>query len=770
MKQQFPEATTYVGAAVKRKEDPRFITGAGSYVDDLAPRGVAYAAVLRSIYAHAILEHIDTTAARAHPGVIAVYTGAEIAPLARPLPERHDPPGIVPIDTAPLATDRVRYVGEPIAIVVADDPYTARDALDLIVVDYTPLEAVVDLEAAIRPGAPQIHDSAPNNIAFHWTHRHGDPDAAFAEAEVVITQRMNNQRLSGVSIEPRAILAEPDQRSGGVIVITSTQTPHWVRSQLAVALDLPESAIRVIAPDVGGGFGVKIRAYPEEALVAALAIDLDRPIKWIETRSEHLATTHHGRGQLAEVTIAARRDGTITALRLHCLADLGSHTRSAGVPVLTGQLMNGVYRFEHIDLDIKGVYTNTMATGAYRGAGRPEASYYLERIIDILAAELELDPIEVRRRNFIPADAFPYQTAAGPIYDSGDYDRALDTLLEMVDYQALRAEQARLRAEGRYLGIGLATFTEVCGLGSQESAQVRIEPDGTVTVATGISPHGQGQETAFAQLAADALGVPLEQVTVVHGDTGRTPAGHGTYGSRGLSVGGSALLRALEVVREKVVQVAAHLLESAPGDITQDAGRFIVVGSPERYVTLAQIATAVYRAEVPAELSLGLDAVEFFRAPNHDFPFGAHLAVVEVDPSSGMVTLQRYVGVNDCGHVVNPLLVDGQIHGGLAQGIAQALWEEIVYDDTGQLLSGSLLDYAVPRASAFPAFELTRTETPTPVNPLGAKGIGELATIGSTPAVANAVLDALRPFGIRHLDLPLRPERIWRAIQAGEGA
>ncbi len=757
-----------MGARVKRKEDPRLITGRSTYVDDIQPHGLAYVAILRGVYAHATITAIDTSAAAAHPGVIAVYSGTAFRDMVEPMPHGGEgavPPDMKPIATPVLAHGRVRYVGEPIAVVVAGDRYAARDALDLIEVDYEPLEAAVDLEAAVAPDAPQLYDDVPGNVAYTWTCKQGDPDGAFAAADVTVRQRLVNQRLAGVAMEPRGVLAQPDALSGGLVVTTSTQNPHTVRREIAATLRLPEIAVRVIAPEVGGGFGVKISSYPEDMICAALALRLNRPIKWIETRGESLSSTHHGRAQIADVELAAKRDGTITALRMRLLADLGAYPRDPSIAPLTGWLMCGVYKYDVVDLDIRAVYTNTMAVGAYRGAGRPEAAYYVERMVDLLAVELGLDPVEVRRKNFIPSDQFPYQTPAGPIYDSGDYNKALDKALEVADYMGLRAEQKRLRARGKLVGVGVSAFTEICGFGPYDSAIVRVEPTGTVTVATGISPHGQGQETSFAQIVADRLGVSMDDVVVVHGDTARTPQGIGTMGSRGMAVGGAALYRSLDMIERKAIKIAAHLLEAAPEDVAFEEGRFGVKGVPDRVVTLAAIAAAAYGEELPDDIDTGLEATDYFRPSNTTYPFGADVVTVEVEEETGAVMLRSYVAVDDCGRVISPLLVDGQVHGGLAQGIAQALYEEVVYDESGQLMTGSLMDYAVPRAEFFPLFVNERTETPTHLNPLGAKGIGELATIGSTPAVVNAVLDALAPLGVKHLDMPLRPERVWRAIQ-----
>ncbi len=764
-----------MGARVRRKEDPRLITGSSTYVDDARPQGLGHLAILRSIYGHAKITDIDTSAAQEHPGVIAVYTGAEFKAFTGPMPHGGGeggggPKGMVGIATWPLESEVARHVGQALAVVVAESRYIARDALDLIAVEYEPLPVVTDIEAALAADAPQLYDMVPGNVAYTWTHQDGDPDAAFAGADVTVSQRMYNQRVAGIPLEGRAVLAQPDPLSGGLIVQTSTQNPHAVRQQIARCLGLSELDIRVIAPEVGGGFGVKISSYPEEMIVATLARRLNRPIKWVETRGENLAATHHGRGVLAEVALAARRDGTITAVKLRAHADLGAYPRAAGVALNAGRLLTGVYAFRNADLEIKAVYTNTMPTGAYRGAGRPEAAYFIERIVDVLADELGMDPVELRRKNFIPSDAFPYQTPTGPQYDSGDYDKPLAKALELADYAGLRAEQERLRKEGRYLGIGVTTFTEICGFGPFDSASVRVEPGGQVTVATGISPHGQGQETTVAQIVADRLGVSMDDVFVVHGDTARTPAGQGTMGSRGLVVGGSALVMGLDKITAKIRAIVAHQLEADAADVTFEGGKFGVKGSPEGALDLKAIARVAYSGALPPEIGTGLEVTDFFAPPGTTFPFAADIVTVEVVPDTGEIKILSYVTVDDCGTVISPLLVDGQVHGGLAQGIGQALWEAIEYDADGQLVTGSLMDYAIPRAQDFPQFTLARTETPSPLNPLGAKGIGELATIGSTPAIVNAVVDALSPFGIRHIDMPLRPQRAWQAIRAARVA
>ena len=761
-----------MGARVKRKEDPRLINGSSMYVDDMRPSDIGHVAIVRSVYGHARINGIDTSKAAAHPGVLAVYTGHDF-PEMTPMPfgsgEGGGVAGSAPIDTPVLPTDKVLHVGQAIAVVVATDRYTAVDAAALVEIDYESLPVVTDIEEAIKDGAPQLYENVAGNVAYTATTKKGKPDEEFANAEVVVTQRMNNQRVSGISMETRGVMAHPDPLSGGLVVTTSTQNPHTVRQEIAGCLGLTELDVRVIAPEVGGGFGVKISCYQEDIICAAIARRLKRPIKWIETRSEHLAATHHGRAHIAEVSLAAKKDGTITAIKLRLLADLGAYPRGAGIPTLTPMLMNGVYAVESVDLEVKGIYTNTMATGAYRGAGRPEAAYYIERITDILANELGMDPIEVRRKNFIQPDAFPYQTAAGPLYDSGDYEKPLAKAIEMIDYAGLRAEQAQLRQEGRYLGIGVVTFTEICGFGPFDSATVRVEPTGQVTVATGVSPHGQGTETAFAQIVADQLGVSMDDVFVVHGDTARTPAGIGTMGSRGLVVGGSALMGGLGKIREKAIKIAAHKLEASEADVSFENGKFAVKGAGDQSLNLKEIAKVAYSGSLPPEIGTGLEVADFFAPPGTTFPFGADIVVVEVTPETGEVQILRYVAVDDCGRQVNPFLVDGQVHGGLTQGLSQALFEEVVYDEQGQLITGSLMDYVIPKSEFVPMFENDRTETLSPLNPLGAKGIGELATIGSTPAIVNAVVDALSPFGIRHIDMPLKPQRVWQAVQDAQG-
>jgi len=753
-----------VGARVKRKEDPRLITGAGQYTGNLSLPGMAYVAFVRSPYAHANINSVDVSAARARAGVIAVITGAELTTAYTPMPMEDAGKDGAHTHYA-ISIERVRYAGEIVAVVIADSAAVAADAVNDVVVEWEPLTPVVEMRAALDSNSPRVFPDMENNIGHTWTRKRGEVDEAFASAARVVSLSLNSQRLAGVAMETRAVLAAPDPFTNGLTVWTSTQAAHGVRTELAKLLKLPENSVRVIAPDVGGGFGVKIGLYAEDAAVAALALRLKRPLRWVESRTESMLATTHGRGQLAEISAAVQADGKVTGLRLRVLGDLGAYPRTTSIIDLTGLMSVGVYNIPAVDIDIKGVFTNTTPVAAYRGAGRPEAAYYIERLMDAIAAELQIDPVEVRRRNFIPPDAFPLKTASGFKYDSGEYEKALDKALHISAYPALREEQQkRLKENSNWLlGIGLATYVEMCAFG-YDSAIVRAEPSGTVTVLTGISPHGQGQHTTFAQMVAEQLGVDFDKVIVKHGDTALTPMGQGTMGSRGLVVGGSALVRATDKVKAKAIQIAAHILEAAAEDIELKDALYQVKGAPSKGVTFAQIAERAYGDDLPAELDTGLEATDFFRLPDSTCPFGAHVAVVEVERETGEVRLLNYFAVDDCGPRFSPVLVDGQVHGGLAQGIGQALLEEMAYDAGGQALSGSLIEYAVPRASTFSHFTTAETVTPSPTNPLGAKGIGEAATIGSTPAIVNAVVDALRPFGVTNIDMPLKPERVWRAL------
>ncbi|WP_448539356.1 xanthine dehydrogenase family protein molybdopterin-binding subunit [Roseiflexus sp.] len=764
-----------IGAEVRRKEDPRLISGAGRYVGDITLPGMQYVAFVRSPYPHARIGAIDSSQALRVPGVTAVVTGEDLRDVYTEMlfegSEGSDVSGEAPPRHShyPVSIEKVRHVGEIVAAVIATTPDAAADGVAAVMVDWQPLPAVADMEQALRPDAPLLFEGTQNNIDHVWRRKRGDVEAAFADAHRIVKLRMISQRLAGVPMEGRAVLTAPDPTTGGLTVWTSTQAAHWIRRDLAKMLGMPENQIRVIAPDVGGGFGVKIGVYPEEAALAALTRRLGIPLRWVETRLEHMQATTHGRAQVAWYEAAVTAEGIVTALRARVIADLGAYPVSAGIPDLTGMMAVGVYRIPAVDYEITCVYTNTTPVAAYRGAGRPEAAYYIERLMDTIALELNLDPVDVRRRNFIPPDAFPYKTPVGPTYDSGNYDKPLTKALEVGRYTDLRAEQQQrlaARAAGErvpLLGIGIACYVEMCGFGPFESAHVRVEPSGTVTVMTGISPHGQGNATTFAQIVADQLGADFDSVVVISGDTAMTPMGNGTMGSRSLAVGGGALVRAIARVREKARRIAAHMLEAALDDVVFEEGRYHVKGSPDSGLTLAQIAERAYSDDLPDDVDPGLEATDFFKPPALIYPFGAHLAVVEVDPDTGIVTVRDYVSVDDCGPRISPIIVAGQVHGGLAQGIAQALFEEVVYDENGQLLSGSLMDYTLPRADDLPAFVVEQTITPTPHNPLGAKGIGEAATIGSTPAIVNAVVDALKHLGVRHIDMPLRPEKVWRA-------
>jgi len=759
-----------MGAEVKRKEDPRMITGTSTYVTDVVVPGMQWVAFVRSPHAHARIRRIDTKPALQVPGVRMVVTGEEIRKLAKALPPASASAEGGASSGAPgrqhwaLSTDVVRHVGEAVAAVVADSDYAAHDGVEAVVVDWAPLPAVTDIFAALADGAPQLHPDAPQNIEHKNQIKAGDPDAAFAKAKRVVKQRIVSQRLCSVAMEPRACVAAPDPTTRGVVVWATHQAPHNLRADLAGVLGMDQNLIRVINPDMGGGFGNKFGCYAEDVVLAALARHHRLALKWVETRVEHMVATTHGRAQVAVLEAAVEDDGTITALRMKVTANIGAYPIFTFIPDLTLFMGVGVYKVTAVDLQSTCVFTNTTSVAAYRGAGRPEAAYYLERLVDIVAAELGKPPEEVRRRNFISPSAFPYATPTGQNYDSGEYDRALTKALGLAGIDQLRREQKdRLQRNDRtLLGIGQAVYVEMCGFGPYESAVVRVEPSGTVTAYTGTSAHGQGHETTFSQIIADHLGVDFDKIVVRHGDTAAVQMGNGTGGSRSVAVGGTAILNATLKVQEKARRIAASMLEAAVEDVVLESGRYQVKGAPAKALGLADIAAMAHGETLAQGLEHGLEATDFFRPVQLVYPFGAHVAVVEVDRDSGAVRLRDYVSVDDCGVRISPTLVAGQVHGGLAQGIAQALWEELVYTDDGQLSTGSLMDYAVPRAEDFPSFRDDSTITPTPFNALGAKGIGEAATIGSTPAVANAVVDALRPLGVKHLDLPLRPRMLAR--------
>ena len=786
-------STKLFGTPVKRVEDARMMTGAATYLDDLKLPGMVHVAILRSPYAHARIRSIDTTKAAAAPGVIGVFSGKDFEHLPA-LPCAWQAGGVENFVNTPraLEIDRVTFTGAGVAAIVAEDRYAAEDALELIEVDWEPLDVIVDIEQAVADGALQLHENAPGNIVMDWSV--GDADAtdrALAEADVVVEQRLVNQRLIPTPIEVRGAAATYEPTSGQYTVWMTSQDPHIMRLLMtAFVFGIPETKMRCIALHVGGGFGTKIFLYHEYVLMAALAEKIGRPVKWMETRRENYASTTHGRDHLTELKVGAKRDGTITALKAKTYANLGGvlSTIAPGIPTtLYGRMLSGCYRIPNIHCQVLGVYTNTGMVDAYRGAGRPEATYAVERTVDLVARELDLDPIEVRRRNFIPPDAFPYDPVGilrGLKYDTGDYEKPLDRALEIVDYEGFRREQEEARQQGRLRGIGFSTYVEICGAAPSswigtvgegwgasmwESANVRVHLTGKVVVTAGIQPHGQGHETTLTQITADELGVPIEDVTVLWGDTHGTPFGYGVYASRAAAVGHVALYNSLQKIKAKVRRIAAHMLEADVEDVVFEEGKAFIKGARDNAKTIQEIAGAAALAyDLPEGEEPFLDDTTYYDPPNCTFPFGTHVAVVEVDAETGEVKLERYVAVDDVGRVINPMIVDGQVHGGIAQGVAQALWEGAVYNEDGQLQTSSLMDYAVPKADFFPPLEVDRTETPTDVNPLGVKGAGETGTIASTPAVVNAVMDALAPLGIRHLDMPLTPERVWRAIRQAQ--
>jgi aerobic carbon-monoxide dehydrogenase large subunit len=775
-----------IGEAMRRKEDPRMITGRARYTEDMNLPGMLHAVVVRSPEAHAAITSIDTSAARERDGVVAVLTGEDMAgDFAGGLPMVWAPPGVeinTP-DNWPLKRGEVKHVGDPVAVVVATTRHIAVDAAEDVIVEYDPKPVVVDAEAALEDGAPLVWEQFGTNQVHEWAVGGGDVDAGLAEADVTVERRFVNHRTSGGAIEPRCSIAE--FRGDKLTLYSTTQVPHIARFVLSGMLGIPEDRLRVVAPDVGGGFGSKLQVYGEEALVLALAKRLGRPVKWVETRSEHMTTSHHGRDQINYVTLGAKRDGTLTALRVRIVADLGAYQLllTPFIPTLGFPVMGGCYKIPAIDIRITGVFTNKMCTDAIRGAGRPEATYWLELTMDRLADELGMDRLELRRKNFISKEEFPFETALGIVYDSGDYHGTLDKLVDHFDVDEFRAEQERLSGEGVYRGVGFSTYVEVCGLapsravGPQgvglqaayyESANVRVTPTGSAIVYTGASPHGQGHDTGFAQIAGDILGIDPQNVDVLHGDTDQGAWGWGTYGSRTLAVGGEAVARAAQRIQEKAKRICAALLEAAPEDIELADGKYQVRGSPDKSMTMAEISGAAHIPpnELPADIEPGLEDSAFYDPENFVFPFGAHACVVDVDAETGKVTVVRYVAVDDCGPAVNPMLIDGQIHGGVVHAIGQALYEQVVYDEDGQLVTGTFVDYALPTAAELPSFETDRTETPSPVNTLGVKGVGEAGTIGATPAIVAAAVDALTPLGVTELEMPLTPMRVWQAIQA----
>ena len=781
-------STRIFGSGIRRREDPRLITGNARYTDDFVLPGMLHAVMLRSPHAHARIVRIDVGRARAAAGVVAVYAGRDVDGL-KPVPCAWLVPNAnLRVAAYPcIATDTVRYVGDIVAVVVADTPYQAHDAIELIDVEYEPLSAVTDPTRATAPDAPQLHADVEHNEAFHWVVAGGDVDAAFANADLVITERIVQQRLIPNAMEPRSALAQWSGASAELTLWNTTQNPHILRFLCSVVTGVPEDKLRVIAPEVGGGFGSKIAAYPADFLTAFCAMRLNRPVKWTETRSENYQATTHGRDQVQEVELAARQDGTILGLRATVWAGMGAYlsTAAPGIPtILHGLMLSGVYNLPAVQEHVHGVYTNTTPVEAYRGAGRPEATFMIERMMDLLARRLQMDPADLRLKNMIPAFDDGHAVVTGLVYDSGNYPAGLTRVLDHVNYRELRRTQEEARAQGRLMGIGVASYVEICGLGPSqvaaavgfqgglwESAIVRVHPTGKVHVFIGASPHGQGEETTFAQLVAHEIGVSADDVKVIHGDTETTPMGWGTYGSRTTAVGGAALVLASRKIKEKATIIAAHLLEAAVEDMEYADGRFFVKGSPDRAKTIQDVALMAHLSwNMPKGVESGLEASMFYDPPNFTYPFGSHLAVVEVDRETGQIALKRYVALDDCGPQINPVIVEGQVHGGVVQGLGQVLWEQAVFDEHGQLVTGSMLDYALPRADFLCDIEVLSTATPSPHHPLGLKGVGEAGTIASTACAYNAVLDALAPVGVETLQMPLTPERVWRAIHGERAA
>ncbi|MBA3433579.1 MAG: molybdopterin-dependent oxidoreductase [Actinobacteria bacterium] len=773
---------TVVGTSVKRREDASLLRGRGTFVDNLTLPGTVYMAIVRCPYPHARIVTMNLDVARAAEGVVAAFSGADLAedwkgslPCAWPVTEDIKMP-----PHFPLATDEARFQGDGVAVVIASSRALAKDAAELVEIDYEPLEATADVEKALEDGAPLVHSDLGTNECYVWKLETDDFQAALDAADVVVTRRYFQPRLIPNAIEPRGVLAQVGP-SDEVTIWSATQVPHILRFALQIVLGYPESKIRVIAPDVGGGFGSKLDVYAEEALAIALAKRLGRPVKWTEERAENYVATIHGRDTVHHLTFGATKDGKITAVKSEATCAMGAYLQlvTPGIPLLGAWIYSGPYEIPNYSVTFTGVFTHTTPTDAYRGAGRPEATYVLERTMDALAAELGMDPLELRRKNFVKE--FPHTMASGLTIDSGDYDASLDRLLELLDLDSIRSEQEALRAGGgaKQIGVGFSTYNEMCGLapsrilgairyavGGWDSATIRFQPLGSVQVVTGTSPHGQGHETTFAQIVADQLGVDLGDVEVLHGDTAVSQLGMDTYGSRSLTVGGVAIWHASQKIVDKARKIVAHQLEVSEDDLEFANGSFSVVGSPDRAMDVKAVAFQAHSAHnLPDGMEPGLEATATYDPPNFSWPAGAHAAVIEVDIETGDTRLLRYVAVDDVGTPVNPMIIDGQIHGGITQGVAAALWEEGVYDEDANLLSTTMTTYLVPSAAELPSFETARTETPSPTNPLGVKGVGETGTIASAPAVINAVVDALSHLGVTDIQMPATPERVWRAIE-----
>ena len=784
-----------IGAAVRRKEDVRFLSGRGNYTDDINRPGQLHAVLKRSDRPHATINAIDTTAAAAAPGVIAVFVGADMAadnvgglPCGWQIHNKDGSPMAEPPHPV-LAIGKVRHVGDPVAVVIAETKQQAKDAAELIEIDYTDLPAAATMPQALAAGAPAVHDDVPSNLCYDW--HIGEKaviDGIFAGAHKIVKLDLTNNRLVPNAMEPRAALGDFDTSSGDYTLYTTSQNPHVIRLLMgAFVLHIPENKLRVVAPDVGGGFGSKIYHYAEEAIVTWASAKVRKPVKWTAERNESFMSDAHGRDHISTAEMALDAQGNFLGLKIHTLANMGAYlsTFAPCIPTyLYATLLAGVYKTPAIYCEVKAVFTNTVPVDAYRGAGRPEASFLLERLVDVIAHDTGIDRVALRRLNFIPSDAFPYQTPVALQYDSGDYVATLEACLKAADYDGFEARRAEAKSRGKLRGIGVSTYLEACGIapsavvgslgaraGLYEVANVKVHPTGSVTVYTGTHSHGQGHETTLAQLVCDQLGVPMDQVEIVHGDTAKIPFGMGTYGSRSLAVGGSAMVKAMDKIIAKGKKIAAHLMEAAVEDIEFADNTFKVAGT-DKTKTLTDISLAAY---VPhnypiEELEPGLDETAFYDPKNFTFPGGCHVAEIEIDPDTGVTTVVNFCAVDDVGRVINPMIVEGQIQGGVAQGIGQALLESAVYDDNGQLLSGSYMDYTMPRADNLPSFTVGTEITLCTHNPLGVKGCGEVGAIGSPPAVINAVVDALKDYGVRHLDMPATPQKLWSIMRAGKAA
>lgn len=780
-------STQYVGESVPRREDFRFLTGTGTFSEDITLTGMLYASMVRSTLAHGDIVSIDTEAARAQPGVIAVFTAADF---------NDDEMGTIPTDWElpimdgiparyPLARDTVKYVGEAVAVVIAETRVQADDATYFVDVEYAERPAVVNAEAATSESAPLVHDQYERNTSYVWHLGTGDWDAVSAAAEHVVDVRLVNQRVHANSLEARVSIADYQIGTGTLTLYLGTQNVHVVRRNLSIAIGIPENRIRVVTPAVGGAFGSKLCLYPEDVIVSAVSRRLRRPVRWAETRAEHFTGTSGGRDHIEYVSLAADKEGRFQALKVTTYANLGAYVSGmgAGIPVVSGMVYPGVYDITVADVDIHGVYTNTSTTETYRGAGRPEAAYLIERAVDELAAKIGIDRVELRRRNFIQPDQFPYANATGMTYDSGDYEKALDKALEMIGWDDRLAEQELARAQGRIVGLGLSVYTEFCGFGDSyqlqlvgfdratwEQSVITVTRTGSVIVQVGIDAAGQGHETSIAQIVASELGLDIDDVEVLQGDTDVVHFGTGTFNSRSMSSAGTSAALAARKIMAKATRLAAHMLDAEPEDVVYQNGIFSLgLDDSDEQVGFEEVAVAAWRGvDLPDGMEATLKEIAVYDPPNFTSPFGVHIALVEIDPDTGAVTIERYVAVDDCGNQINPQIVNGQIHGGVAQGIGQALYEELAWDDEGQPMSTSFMQYAVPRAHHIPRLETGHTVTPSPLNPLGVKGVGESGAIGSQPAVVNAVMDAVRGLGVKNLDMPLTPAKVWAALKEAE--